>query len=449
MVEVVIDLIGAILGIARDDVIALKWPVWFAKGLAIFSYVVSPALAATAFYMNRKTFQRLRDATLRYVNTKRTAIDEKRKNALLEASLNHAKADLSKRQGKIDRLESDLRKITDGEQKLWNLRGNTRFPEFEAWSRNPNGARVITVGHLKGGVGKTTLAANLAAYYAEHFKKPVLLIDLDYQGSLTNSLALAAEITTVASLVDHLFEPGANLATVNRSRLHLTPVIDRGWLIPASYPFAATDSRLLMRWLLPVDNAEQEVDVRYRLAHALLRPEVREDYGLIIFDMPPRLTVGAVNALVASNTFVVPTVLDKLSIEAVPQFLAQMKELKADLGLDIELAGIVPSMTQVAPNLQPRELRARQEALRLAQSAWSADADVTAGWIPRKVGIAGAAGETVAYNIAGADGEALRLMFDPIFAEILHCTGLKPPESHIKRVEELRAQLDEQLRELT
>ena len=449
MVEVVIDLIGAILGIARDEVIALRWPVWFAKGLAIFSYVVSPALAAVAFYLNRRTFQRLRNETIRYRSIKKSALDEKKRNTQLKTRLADAHEDLTRRQGKINRLEADLSKITDGEQKLWNLRGNVRFPEFEAWSRNPNGARVVTVGHLKGGVGKTTLTANLAAYYAEHFKKPVLLVDLDYQGSLTNSLALAAEIETVASLVDRLFEPDADLATVNRSRLHLTPVIDRGWLIPASYPFAATDSRLLMRWLLPVDETERAVDVRYRLAHALLRPEVREEYGLIVFDMPPRLTVGAVNALVASNTFVVPTVLDKLSIEAVPQFLAQMKELKTDLGLDIDLARIVPSMTYQAPSLLPRELKSREEAIKLARSVWGASADMTAGWIPRKVDIAGAAGDTVAYNIAGADGDGLRQMFDPILAEILQRTGLKPPESHIKRAEELRAQLEEQVRELS
>ena len=71
-------------------------------------------------------------------------------------------------------------------------------------------------------------------------------------------------------------------------------------------------------------------------------------YGAIIFDMPPRMTLGSINALVASHAFVVPTILDALSVEAVGQFLANVKAIKSDLGLDIDLAGIVGMMTRQA-----------------------------------------------------------------------------------------------------
>ena len=59
--------------------------------------------------------------------------------------------------------------------------------------RRPNGQiPILTVANLKGGVGKTTLVANLAAYFEKRKQKRVLLFDFDYQGSLTAMMAQAA-----------------------------------------------------------------------------------------------------------------------------------------------------------------------------------------------------------------------------------------------------------------
>jgi hypothetical protein len=47
---------------------------------------------------------------------------------------------------------------------------------------------IMVLANLKGGVGKTTIAANLAAYFETQKKERVLAIDLDYQGSLSSML---------------------------------------------------------------------------------------------------------------------------------------------------------------------------------------------------------------------------------------------------------------------
>jgi Mrp family chromosome partitioning ATPase len=46
-------------------------------------------------------------------------------------------------------------------------------------------SKTLAIANLKGGVGKTTFAADLGAYLAKAWQKRVLAIDLDFQGSLS------------------------------------------------------------------------------------------------------------------------------------------------------------------------------------------------------------------------------------------------------------------------
>ncbi|MEL6316374.1 MAG: AAA family ATPase, partial [Pseudomonadota bacterium] len=65
---------------------------------------------------------------------------------------------------------------------------------------------IIAVGNLKGGVGKTTLAANLGAYLGDQRRGdrrgPVLFIDLDFQGSLSSILSLSGRDALALEGVD-------------------------------------------------------------------------------------------------------------------------------------------------------------------------------------------------------------------------------------------------------
>jgi cellulose biosynthesis protein BcsQ len=136
--------------------------------------------------------------------------------------------------------------------------------------------------------------------------------------------------------------------------------------------------------------------------------------------MPPRMTLGSINALVASHAFVVPTVLDRLSAEAVSQFLANMRAIKADLALDIDLAGIAGVMTRVIA-LSATETAALERA-REGGATWGADRDyVFKTTLPRRVDIASAAGGDIAYFGSDNNGP-LAGLFDPLFEEI--CTAV-------------------------
>lgn len=386
----------------------------YEAAIKVISYVITPTLAFASFWWGRKDRREIIDKSQ---ELGRLENEVENAHSILrdkESELSRASSSLSERGDEIARLQDDLRKITDGSQALWKLRPAPSFDEYAPHLWDRNGARIITIGNLKGGVGKTTIAANLAAYISETLRGDVLLIDLDYQGSLSNMMMLAIEREEVASSVDRLFAPTANFITLDQASVHLVPKINRGWLIPASYEFAQLENQLLLKWLLKDDGG---VDVRYRLANILLRPEVRRRYKAIILDMPPRLTLGSVNALVASHYFLVPTVLDKLSVEAVPQFLTSVKTIKKDLGLEIELAGIVGCMTRLQ-NPSGKEI----DALELARdggSAWRPDTDfVFKTTLPRKVSIANAAGTDVAYFMQDGAGNDLQTLFDPLFEEI-------------------------------
>lgn len=378
------------------------------------SYIVSPLLAYLAFRANRKSHQ---DIAKKSEELGRLSNEVENAHASIrdkQHELQLAAEEIDRRGRKVEKLQNDLRQITEGAQELWKLRGVRAFSDYLSWHRDPVGAKLVTIGNLKGGVGKTTIAANLAAYISETRNEPVLLVDLDYQGSLSNMLMLAIEREEVESKVDRLFAPDANLITLEGAKEHLTPKLNRGWLVPANYSFAQVENQLLLKWLL---QEEGEIDVRFRLAHALLRPEVRKSYAAIIFDMPPRMTLGAINALVASHYFIVPTMLDKLSAEAVGQFISNMKAIKSDLKLDLKLGGIVGCMTRQA-ELSPRE----EQALHLARQGghvWREDNDyVFRTTIPRRVDIGNAAGEDVAYCVREGPRFPNRQIFDPLFEEI-------------------------------
>src|SRR5262249_48047298 len=74
------------------------------------------------------------------------------------------------------------------EDDVWTLREARPPDNFEQRMRD-SVPKIITVVNLKGGVGKTTLVSGLAGYFATHGKR-VLLVDFDYQGSLTRMMML-------------------------------------------------------------------------------------------------------------------------------------------------------------------------------------------------------------------------------------------------------------------
>jgi cellulose biosynthesis protein BcsQ len=265
---------------------------------------------------------------------------------------------------------------------------------------------ILLIANLKGGVGKSTIAANLVPYFEREHNESVLAIDLDYQGSLSSMLLpepYNRQPRTAQTLKDLLSGRADNLAMLGMSR-PIRDTIRDSRIIDCDSPFANFETRLLIQWLC----GEVDGDIRYGLARALHDQAIQERFQRVIIDAPPRMTTGFVNALCASTHLVVPFVLDTLSAERVGLFINQLQRMKPQLFPHLNLAGVVGTMKRTdTDQIGDTERAAFNEAKTRVQQSWgSSDYVLTQAAIPRKQSIADAAGLRIAYN-ESSDAESI------------------------------------------
>ncbi len=178
----------------------------------------------------------------------------------------------------------------------------------------------ITIVNNKGGTGKTTTSVNLAAALAASGRR-VLLMDLDSQASASFSLGVARENLS-PSAADLLFDGADPLEIIRESGI---PWLD---LITGEMDLASSDMILA------------EVPGReLRLARALRGMDERYDF--ILFDCPPSLSLLSINALMASEYYLIPVFPEYLALEGLLSLMEGIQRLKQGMGLKAQLLGIL------------------------------------------------------------------------------------------------------------
>ncbi len=362
-------------------------------GVAVAVALVCLALGA---FLGRRFMPRVSDAEL------------KRRLDVAERDRRHAAR-------KLESTDRVLKALRD-ERDLWDLRESEPPNGFSAWARAPR-PPVLLVANLKGGVGKTTLAANLAGFFDITGRQRVLLLDLDYQGSLSSMAARAARLDDAEPTTHHLISGDEGGDFIAAEAQALTSVLPRTRIMMAQYVLAQVENRSMIEWAL----GETETDGRFNLARALMHPHIAETYDLVIIDAPPRLSFAMINALAASSHILAPTTVDGLSAETVGNFFAAVGALKGALNPHIRLAGVVATM---APQIKlgGPQLDAMPR-LREAVAYWGDGGRIFDSHIPRRQAIAAAAGSDIAYATLGAEGDSVRALFDPLGEEVAAALG--------------------------
>lgn len=209
--------------------------------------------------------------------------------------------------------------------------------------------KIVSFINLKGGVGKTTTAVNIAATIANRGKK-VLLIDLDPQTNATICLIEQEkwqERQDAKQTLYHLFKDLLNTEEnfkIEEALLKGVGDIKNLDLLPSSLYLVNIQDN--------ITDITNKAYVNYVDVLGNVIEPIKSNYDYIIIDCPPNLGAITLNGINISHSYIIPTVpdiLSKIGISLIQNRIDNFKKIKKTCL--IELAGIVFTKIDYRTNL--------------------------------------------------------------------------------------------------
>lgn len=181
-------------------------------------------------------------------------------------------------------------------------------------------AHVIAIANRKGGSGKTVTAFNLAGAFAEA-DTPVLVIDLDPQGSLTKGLSIALGNPTLSEV---LIRGGEGFTDL----IQVTPIPNM-YIIPADADLNGIETGL------------REVPGRELRLRRCLSKYMTKDFDYILLDCPPSLGSLTVNALVAASSVLIPVDCGSYGRDALGSTISTIEFTREEINYNLRILGVL------------------------------------------------------------------------------------------------------------
>jgi len=183
-------------------------------------------------------------------------------------------------------------------------------------------AKIVSITNQKGGVGKTTTSINLGASLVKRGKR-VLLIDMDPQGNAT--VGCGVEVNDEQNSIYELLVDGIKASDVI---VNSECGVD---IIAANGDLAGAQVELL-----------NEIGRELRLQKAI--SEIEDNYDYVFIDCPPALNVLTINALVASNSVLIPMQCEYFALEGLSALIATVRKIRETLNPKLKIEGLLRTM---------------------------------------------------------------------------------------------------------
>lgn len=204
----------------------------------------------------------------------------------------------------------------------------------------------------KGGVGKTSIACNLAAISASRGYR-TLIVDLDVQGNssyyLGNEQPLNLQYAedredasdgTIADLFKQTMKLFKFDGKTTTGFIHETPFEDL-FLLPSSPALNLMERELESRYKI------------YKLRDALAALE--DDFDRVYIDTPPCFNFYSRSAMIAADSVLIPFDCDSFSRQSLYSLRNNILEIREDHNPDLEIEGIIVNQFNSQAKL-PKEM---------------------------------------------------------------------------------------------